>query len=65
MRTEQNLQVVNAIAQKNFNPVLLEKHSGFGGIGLVCEKNGNLIQKLKSKLEELPKNLLQALNVMK
>ena len=27
--------------------------------GLVCEENGNLIQKLKSKLEELPKNLLQ------
>ena len=32
MRTEQNLQVINAIAQKNFNPELLEKYSGFGGI---------------------------------
>ena len=33
MRTDQNLQVINAIAQKNFNPELLEKYSGFGGIG--------------------------------
>jgi predicted RNA methylase len=33
MRTDQNLQVINAIAQKNFNPALLEKYSGFGGIG--------------------------------
>ena len=33
MRTEQNLQVINAIAQKNFNPELLKKYSGFGGIG--------------------------------
>ena len=33
MRTEQNLQVINAISQKNFNPELLEKYSGFGGIG--------------------------------
>ena len=33
MRTDQNLQVINAIAQKNFNPVLLEKYSGYGGIG--------------------------------
>jgi len=33
MRTEKNLQVINAIAQKNFNPALLEKYSGFGGIG--------------------------------
>jgi len=34
MRTDQNLQVINAIAQKNFNPALLEKYSGFGGIGM-------------------------------
>lgn len=33
MRTEQNLQVINAIAQKNFNPEILEKYTGFGGIG--------------------------------
>ena len=33
MRIEQNLQVINAILQKNFNPELLEKYSGFGGIG--------------------------------
>ena len=33
MRTDQNLQVINAIAQKNFNPALLEKYTGFGGIG--------------------------------
>ena len=33
MRTEQNLQVINAISQKNFNPKLLEKYSGFGGMG--------------------------------
>ena len=33
MRTDQNLQVIHAIAQKNFNPALLEKYSGFGGIG--------------------------------
>ena len=33
MRTEQNLQVINAIAQKNFNPKILEKYTGFGGIG--------------------------------
>ena len=31
--------------------------------GLVCEENGNLIQKLKSKLEELPKNLLQTYSI--
>jgi predicted RNA methylase len=33
MRIQQNLQVINAISQKNFNPELLEKYSGFGGIG--------------------------------
>ena len=33
MRTEQNLQVINAIVQKNFNPEILEKYTGFGGIG--------------------------------
>ena len=33
MRTEHNLQVINAISQKKFNPKLLEKYSGFGGIG--------------------------------
>ena len=33
MRIEQNLQVINAIAQKNFNPKILEKYTGFGGIG--------------------------------
>ena len=32
MRTEHNLQVINAISQKNFNPKLLEKYSGFGGM---------------------------------
>jgi hypothetical protein len=31
--------------------------------GLVCQEDGNLIQKLKSKLEELPKNLIQTQNV--
>ena len=35
MRTEQNLQVINAIAQKNFNPEILEKYTGFGGINVI------------------------------
>ena len=33
MRAEQNLQVINAIAQKNFNPEILERYTGYGGIG--------------------------------
>ena len=33
MRIEQNLQVINAIAQKNFNPEILERYTGYGGIG--------------------------------
>ena len=44
MRTEHNLQVINAISQKNFNPKLLEKYSGFGGmrkelVELIITKN--------------------------
>ena len=31
--------------------------------GLVCQEDGNLTQKLKLKLEELPRNLMQTQNV--
>ena len=33
MRLEHNLQVINALQTQNFNPELLEKYSGYGGIG--------------------------------
>ena len=33
MRTEQNLQVINSIINNDYTPELLEKYSGFGGIG--------------------------------
>ena len=33
MRTMDNFQAINAIMTNNFNPELLEKYTGYGGIG--------------------------------
>ena len=45
MRLEQNLQAINAITQENFNPELLEKYSGYGGIGReLAESIGSLLK---------------------
>ena len=33
MRTTDNFQAINAITQENFNPEILEKYTGYGGMG--------------------------------
>ena len=35
MRTMDNFQAINAIMTNNFNPELLERYSGYGGINVI------------------------------